>query len=301
MLAVVCLLTAAVLTVVQQGMRAHIREDLSVSLRAQSAVYAKIEEARHALTAQSAALLSGLPNVKALMSTNDRLTVQDGSESLVQTSGADLLILQNEAGEILAFHSASSDLSVSGAKHLLQDSDSQCDWWFLGGHLFDVSLADIASGQGPSQHALGRVVLGRELSLQRLADAGSFGASDLLIQQQGKAILGSFSPRTWGDFESELGRHRSTALRRNRTDSVSVAGERYIYSSVELPGTHPIQVYSLRSYDQATGFLWSLNRTLLILGLAAVGLGALTVFICASKGTMKLPNSRAPSIKCGPA
>src|SRR5450432_489933 len=122
MLAVVCLLTAAVLTVVQQGMRAHVREDLAVELTAQSAVYSKIEEARHAQTAQSAALLSGLPNVKALMSTNDRLTVQDGSESLLQTSGADLLILQNDAEEVLGFHAASgpdssaNDLSAAAAK-----------------------------------------------------------------------------------------------------------------------------------------------------------------------------------------
>jgi signal transduction histidine kinase/ActR/RegA family two-component response regulator len=288
MLAVVCLLTAAVLTVVHQGMRAHVREDLSTGLAAQSSVYSKIEEARHAQTAQSAALISGLPNVKALMSTNDRPTVQDGSESLLQTSGADLLILQNEEGEVLAFHAASGNLSVASAQPLLRNSDSKRDWWFLGGRLFDVSLADITSGQGPSRHALGRVVLGRELSLQSLADAGSFGTSELLIQQQGKALLGSLPQQSWGDFESGLAKSPVAAGRRNQTNSVMVAGERYVYSSVELPGDHPIQLYSLRSYDQATGFLWSLNRTLLILGLAAVGLGALIVFLLSRQITRPL-------------
>ena len=286
MLAVVCLLTAAVLMVVQQGMRAHVQEDLSVGLTAQSAVYSKIEEARHSQTAQSAALLSGLPNVKALMSTNDRPTIQDGSESLLQTSGADLLILQNDAGEVLAFHAASRDLSAATAKPLLQNSDSQRDWWFLGGHLFDVSMADIVSGQGPSRHALGRVVLGRELSLQSLADAGSFGTSDLLVQQGGKVILGSLPQQTWADFEYE--RKNSLDAAKHRVDSLNLGGERYVYSSVELPGVHPIRLCSLRSYDQATGFLRSLNQTLLILGLVAVALGALIVFLLSRQITRPL-------------
>jgi signal transduction histidine kinase/ActR/RegA family two-component response regulator len=288
MLAVVCLLTAAVLMVVQQGMRAHVREDLSVELTAQSAVYSKIEGARHAQTAQSAALLSGLPNVKALMSTNDRLTVQDGSESLLQTSGAALLILQNDAGEVLAFHTAADGLSAEAAKPLLLDSETQRDWWVLAGHVFDVSLSDITAGEGTSRHALGRVVLGRELSLQSLADAGSFGKSEILVQQQGRPVLGSVPLSMWGSFGSELAKRPATAGSRNHTDVVTIAGERYVYSSVELPGTHPIQLYSLRSYDQATGFLRSLNQTLLILGVGAVGLGAMIVFMLSRQITRPL-------------
>ena len=288
MLAVVCLLTAAVLSVVQQGMRAHVGEDLAVELTAQSAVYSKIEEARHAQTAQSAALLSGLSSVKALMSTNDRLTVQDGSKSLLQTSGADLLILQNEAGEILAFHAAAGGLSVEAAKPLLQDSDTQRDWWVLGGHVFDVSFSDITAGQESSRHALGRVVLGRELSLQSLADAGSFGKSELLVQQEGKPVLGSLPLSTWGSFGSALANRPATAAFRNHTDTVTVAGERYVYSAVELSGAHPIRLYSLRSYDQATGFLRSLDQTLLILGVGAVGLGAMIVFLLSRQITRPL-------------
>ncbi len=287
MLVVVCMLTAAVLVVVQQGMRAHVRDDLSVELTAQSAVYSKIEEARHAQTAQSAALLAGLSNVKALMSTNDRPTVQDGSESLLRTSGADLLILQNDAGEVLAFHASADGLSAGTARPQLLDSDTQRDWWVLDGHVFDVSLSDITAGQGTSQHALGRVVLGRELSLQSLADAGSFGRSDLLVQQQGNPVLGSLSPRAWASFGSALANRPATAGSRN-TDTVTVAGERYVYSAVDLPGAHPIRLYSLRSYDEATGFLRSLNQTLLILGIAAVALGAMIVFMLSRQITRPL-------------
>jgi sensor histidine kinase regulating citrate/malate metabolism len=85
-------------------MRIHVREDLVSTLRAESALYTQIEEARSDQAQQSATLIADQPSLKALMSTNDRLTVEDGSESLLQTSHADLLVLQNPSGEILAFH-----------------------------------------------------------------------------------------------------------------------------------------------------------------------------------------------------
>src|ERR1700683_4888468 len=64
---------------------------------------------------QSATLIADQPSLKALMSTNDRLTVEDGSESLLETSHADLLVSENPRGDILAFHSKSDHV----AEHLL--------------------------------------------------------------------------------------------------------------------------------------------------------------------------------------
>ena len=46
MVAIVFLLTAAVLTLVQVRMRSHVREDLVSTLRDESALYTQIEEAR---------------------------------------------------------------------------------------------------------------------------------------------------------------------------------------------------------------------------------------------------------------
>src|ERR1700722_7166491 len=122
MVVVVFLLTAAVLILVKARMRIHVREDLTSTLRAESALYTQIEEARSEQAQQSATLIADQPSVKALMSTNDRLTVEDGSESLLQTSHADLLVLENTGGEILAFHSSSDDVPVAGVKHLMQNS-----------------------------------------------------------------------------------------------------------------------------------------------------------------------------------
>ena len=151
MVAVVFLLTAAVLALVQARMREHVREDVVSTLRAESSATTQIEAARRAQAHQGAALIADQPILKALMSTNDRLTVEDGSESLLQTSHADILVLENRNGEMLAFHSRSDDVPASAARRMLQESTGEQDWWYAGGHLFHVSFAPIVAGADVNQ------------------------------------------------------------------------------------------------------------------------------------------------------
>jgi signal transduction histidine kinase/ActR/RegA family two-component response regulator len=285
MVAVVFLLTASVLTLIQARMRIHVREDLVSTLRAESALYTQIEEARSDQTQQSATLIADQPILKALMSTNDRLTVEDGSESLLQTSHADLLVLQNPSGEILAFHSKSDDVPVSGVKRLLQNSTGEQDWWFVGGHLYHVSFAPITAGANINQRALGEIGLGRELSTRSIVDTGAFGKSAFIFEGKKCVILSSLPASAWGDFEAAVSNEQKTS---DSIQEIDIGGERYLASFVELPGDHPVRLYSLQSFDQATNFLRSLNRMLLTLGALAVLAGAFIAFILSRQITRPL-------------
>ena len=136
MLAVVFLLTAAVLVLVQARVRSHVREDLVSTLRAESHVYAEIEQARREQAQQSAALIASQPSLKALMSTNDRLTVEDGSQSLLRPSRADLVIRENPSGDVLAFHSRIRPPIRCSAPRLNPapvPSDALWDEWHMAG------------------------------------------------------------------------------------------------------------------------------------------------------------------------
>jgi len=291
MVAVVFFLTAAVLTLVQLRMRQHVREDLISTLRAESAASAQIEEARRTQSQQGAALIADQPILKALMSTNDRLTVEDGSESLLQTSHADLLALQNRDGEMLAFHSRSDDVSVSPAKRMLQESTGDQDWWFVGGHLYHVSFAPIIAGAGVNQRLLGKIALGREVSNRSVTAAGAFGNTAFIIERKGAVVLSSLPAKEWTDFETSLQKAPLATGSMSDADSVqeiNIAGERYLASFVELPGDHPVRLYSLQSFDQATSFLRALDRMLLTLGAVAVLAGALIAFILSRQITRPL-------------
>jgi len=285
MVAAVFLLTAAVLMLVQAQMRSHVREDLVATLRAEAAVYTEIEAARREQAQQSAMLIADQPSLKALMSTNDRLTVEDGSGSLFLTSRADLMVLENVSGEMLAFHAKSDDVPATRVKQLMQDSAGEEDWWFAGGHLYHVSFAPMVAGVKSHQLALGRIALGRELSPQSIIHTGVSGTSASIVERNGSVILSSLPAAAWRDFETSAVNAQKTS---DSIQEFTLGGERYLASFVELPGDHPVRLYSLQSFDQATNFLRSLNRMLLTLGALAVLVGALIAFILSKQITRPL-------------
>jgi signal transduction histidine kinase/CheY-like chemotaxis protein len=298
MLAVVFLLTASVLVLVQARMGKQVRSELASTLRMESRVYAEIERARREQSQQSAALIANQSSLKALMSTNDELTVQDGSQTILPTSHADLLVLENTSGKILALHAKSADVTPAIASPLMKsstsesenDSDSSEDWWFIGGHLYDVNLVSIVAGAGADERLLGRMALGREIHPESLVNNGDFGKSVLTFERQGHVLLSSLPSDVWSELETALPAQTTqpNAVREFEVHEFEVRGERYLASFAELPGEHPVRLYCLQSYDQATSFLHTLNRMLLILGAVAVLAGALIAFLLSRQITRPL-------------
>jgi len=280
--AVVFLLTAAVLVLVQARMRQHVREDLAATLRAESTAYIYIEDARRMLAQQTARLIADQPTLKALMSTNDRLTVEDGSKPLLETSRADVLLLENPAGEILAFHAKSDAVAVSRLKELMADSTGEQDWWFAGGHLYQVSFSPIVAGEAHAQRVLGRLALCNEISAKSILDNGSFGQTDTIIERKGAVILSSLPSDISSDFEKTISTQQKTS---DEIQEINLAGEHYLVNFAELPGNNPVRFYSLESFDRATIFLHALNRMLLILGAVAVLAGIVIAFISSKQIT----------------
>jgi signal transduction histidine kinase/ActR/RegA family two-component response regulator len=276
MVAVVFFLTAAVLALVQARMRNQIRADLASTLRTQTRVYADIESVRREQAQQSASFIVHQPSVKALMSTNDGPTVQDGSQWILPASHADLLILENPSGEALAVHAKSKDVTSASVTPLLKAMSGDEDWWFINGRLYDVNLVPILAGAGEEERTLGRMALGREMRSETIVSSGDFGKSAFTFERQGHVLLSSLPAEVWQEFESALPRDAAPS---NAERVFQVRGERWLASFVELPGDHPVRLYCLQSFDQATGFLRQLNRMLALLGAVAVLGGAFVTFL----------------------
>src|ERR1700758_2240719 len=285
MLAVVFPLTAAVLALVQVRMRAHVSEDLVSALRTESSVYSKIEEARRQQSEQSVALIANLPSLKAMMSTRDPLTIQDGSELFLQTSGADVLILEDPSGRLMALHSKSQKVAASSERLMLFHSAGKHDWWFVNGHLYDLSFAQVNAGAGSERHPLGVVALGREVTPQSIAGTDALADSPIAFERDGRVLLSSLDPSLWGEFQTWLSNSSHVA---RSIQEIDIGGERYLGSFIELSGDHPIRLYCLKSYDQATSFLSLLNRMLLGLGAIAVLSGTLVGFVLSRQITRPL-------------
>jgi signal transduction histidine kinase/ActR/RegA family two-component response regulator len=167
----------------------------------------------------------------------------------------------------------------------MRGSTGEHDWWFTGGHLYDVSFAPIVAGTGLEQRPLGRIALGHELSTRSIAGTGAFDKSALTFERNGSVILSSLPAGVWNDFEASLSKERRTT---DSIQEIDIAGEHYLASFVELPGDHPVRLYSLQSFDQATQFLSALNRMLITLGAFAVLGGASLAFVLSKQITRPL-------------
>ena len=285
--ALVFLLTAAVLALVQVRMRAHIYEDLASTLRTESTVYRKVEEARREQTEQSAALIANLPSIKAMMSVHDAPTIQDASAPMLRTSGADVLILQDPAGKLLALHATSPRVASSSERFLLFHATGSHDWWFVHGHLYDLSFAEVTSGSGPDLRHLGSVALGREVTPQSIAGSDGLRDGPILFEREGKVLLSSLDPNLWESFQKWLEQPRNDS---QSIHQIELGGEHYLGTFIELTGDHPLRLFCLRSYDQATIFLGLLNRMLLGLGMIAVFTAGLIGFVLSAQITRPLEN-----------
>src|SRR5580765_6085383 len=223
MVAVVFFLTAAVLALVQAKMRSQIRADLASTLRTQSRVYADIESVRREQSQQSASFIANQPSVKALMSTNDGPTVQDGSQWILPASHADLLILENPSGHALGVHARSEDVTLASVTSLLKATNGDEDWWFINGHLYDVNLVPILAGAGEEERVVGRMALGREMRSETILSSGDLGKSAFTFERQGRVLLSSLPAEVWQEFELALPRDASPS---NAERVFQVRGER---------------------------------------------------------------------------
>src|SRR6202008_1689673 len=136
-------------------------------------------------------------------------------------------------------------------------------------------FAPITAGSGTESRSLGIVALGREVTPQGIAGPDGLKSGPLVFERDGLVLLSSLDPPLWSDFQKWLAR---SPLSPGSIHEIDLAGERYLGSSIELSGDHPVRLFCLKSYDQATGFLDSLNRALLTMGLVAVLTGSLFGF-----------------------
>jgi signal transduction histidine kinase/CheY-like chemotaxis protein len=280
----VCFLTAALIIIVHARMLEHVHEDLVSVLRAESVVSSDFVRLRREQTEKSAAMIADQPSLIALMSTDDPPTVQDGSEPFLKSTGADLLILEDAEGKVLASQSTAG-AQMAALEGLMEVSRGEQDWWFTGGHLYDVSFVPIVAGAGSEKRVLGRIALGTDLTAQSLLRNMAFGKAEFAIERHGNLWLSSLQPAVTRDFPSST---RDPTWAPGAIRDLDLGGERYLANYVELAGDHPVRLYCLESFDQATVFLRSLHRALAILGVFAVIAGASLAFVISRQITRPL-------------
>lgn len=276
-------LTSTSLLVVRRSVQGEVRNEIFADLRNSADTFQNFQREREATLTRSAELLADLPNLRALMTTRDEATIQDASADLWRLAGSDLFVLADRSGKVVALHTVTPGFSRELAQQFLQNSldpERSGQWWFGGNHLYEVFLKPIYFGPVSADRQLGFLAVGYEIDDHVAAEVSRIAASRVAFSY-GNAIVRSTLPPAQ---ESELVGQAPALSATNAPQpaKIQLGAERFLATSLELaPGKTPaVRLNVLKSYDQATGFLDSLNRLLLLLGLIAVlGGSALVSFI----------------------
>jgi signal transduction histidine kinase len=274
---------------VQQEVRLGIQRDLQNSVSA----FHNFQKQREVTLERSAALLADLPNVRALMTTHDPATIQDASRDLWQLAGSDLLLLADSSGKVMALQATPQEITVREGQDffpLVVSREETRHWWYVEGHLYEVFLQDIYFGPASGHQILGYLLLGCEIDDRVARDLSRVAASEVAFRYGDSIVRSTLKPAQ----EAELLRvaPRTATGGPPQGDLIRLGEERFLATAVDLPtpGTPALNLWVLKSFDQATAFLSSLNELLLALGLTAVLAGSLLVFLISHTFTRPLEN-----------
>lgn len=297
MVAVSATLTVATLLVVQYTVRQRVRVEIERDLQNSVSAFHNFQRQREAMLERSAALLADLPNVRAMMTTHDAATIQDASRELWRLGGSDLLLLADASGKVMALQTTAEEITVRQGQEFFPQVVSQEEtrhWWCVQGHLYEVFLQDIYFGPKSEHKVLGYLVLGYEIDDRFARELSRISASEVAFRYGDAIVRSTLKPAQEAELLRVALRSAKGGLR--ESDQIWLGEERFQATSVDLPGVidgtnaPPLNLWVLKSFDQATAFLSSLNELLIALGLAAVLAGTMLVFVISRTFTRPLEN-----------
>ncbi len=300
MIVVSAALTLTTLLVVRHTVQQEVRLGIDRDLQNSVSAFHNFQRQKEVTLERSAVLLADLPNVRALMTTHDSATIQDASRDLWQLAGSDLLVLADSSGKVMALQASPPEITVRQGQDFfpvvlksVANSVSNVEaryWWYVGGHLYEVFLQNIYFGPASGRQVLGYLLLGYEIDDRVARDLSRVAGSQVAFRYGDAIVRSTLQPAQ----ESELLRvpPRTAAWGQPQGDQIRLGEERFLATSVALPtpGGPTLNLWVLKSFDQATAFLSSLNELLVALGLTAVLVGSLLVYLISHTFTRPLGN-----------
>jgi len=220
--------------------------------------------------------------VIAYIRNGDPSAIDDARENTWQSNDCDLFAITDAKGKILSVHSTAVGFSSANAKELLERSlkaRRTSDWWIYHNRAFQIVLKPYY-GEG---NLLGSVIVGREFGEKDARDLADITSSQILVHASDATVLNTVPSSLSLSVIEEL-RHTS------RRGMVSSGGKQLFARSVPIntSAESPIALTVLKSNENALAALDQSKHLLMALGIGALALGGLFVYVIADRLTRPL-------------
>jgi signal transduction histidine kinase len=258
--------------IIRNRWRAQVTEDLSLDLEHSVTAFQDLQAERLGSLERENALLAELPTLKALMTSGDDLTIQDGAVEFWQISGTDLFALADPHDRIVAAYTKSGTVTSNlqdGLKNLLISSGKQ--YLIDGKSLYACSLRPLYFGSDENGTLLGYVISGVsiERTVRQISQPTGVEATFL---SSGKIVASTLTPLLQTSFATQLSSLSGNAL---APASVTLGDTHFLAATEDLSTTasSPLQLVVLKSLEPAEQSISRINRMVLSAGLLALFCG----------------------------
>jgi signal transduction histidine kinase/ActR/RegA family two-component response regulator len=282
MVLVIATLSGVTLLVVRQRVQQQARQDLANSASNALAMFKILEHQRQSQMSHKADLLA----TSAFLSDDNASSFDDSTNNPLDTSRSDLMALADASGKIVSLHTTHPDFSALMVEDLLRSSLARkhlSDWWLAQGRLYQVEIQSVRSLTPDSLAQTSTVIVGQEFDERNVRDLAHLLSSEMALRYNQQLVVSTFDPYRASQLSAQL-------FGRVPADEISIVGQRYYVSSVQLTPDDPngANLIIFRSDADTMAFLERLNHLLLRLGLFAVIAGGLLAFLISSTITEPL-------------
>ena len=275
-LVIICALLGSLLLIVRHTVRSQIDEGVQESTNESLRAFENVQQERDLQLSRTAAMLAELPPLKALMTTEHALTIQDASEPMWKLSGSQLFLLAGPDGHVLGFHGTNPRWKTIVAEENLARSVEQGDeaaWWYGEGQLYRVFLRPITSGTDNERRQLGIMAVGYQIDATVAEQLALVSGSQIALTTSDKIIASTLSPGDQTELEQLIPKQFRAGT---ASGEMALGNDQYQSASVVIHSGPPASVkcYVLMSLQPTNAYLRRLNRTILLLGVSALALAA---------------------------
>jgi signal transduction histidine kinase len=276
---VTVIVTVLSLLLIRSRLLSNVHTNLSQDLEHSFASFEDLQAERFSALDRENALLANLPTLKALMTSRDDLTIQDGAVEFWNISGTDLFALADSSGRIVASYTRGgatpsfslqeglSALLSRPKQHYLIDADA----------LYACSLRPLYFGSTETGTLLGYVVSGAAIG-RTVRQISHPAGVDAAFLSNGRIVASTLDPAALKGLtaQSQLlsGTPAAPIIIHSSTTRYLAAVE-----DLSATATAPLHLVVLKSFAPAEESIHRIDRMILSVGLFALVCGAALMLI----------------------
>ncbi len=280
LIAVTTTVTGGSLLIIRNRIHRHVAQELADDLTQSLATLENLQQQRRDALIHENALLADLSSLKALMTTHDQGTIQDGAVEFWKVSGSDLFALADPSGRVLTVYTKGKPSSPVLERALQQTMARPGEHYLIAdGRLFDFSVRPLYFGAESQGTLLGYVVSGYVIDRNVVNLISRPSGIEATFLAGPEIMASTLQPELQQEL---LGKYQTLAsVAGGGTREITLGGEQFLGTQADLSAeaARPLRLVVLNSFAQANRVFQDTNRLVLLLGVTAIVLGSLLMLM----------------------